>query len=278
MRFINFFVVIVCIVLFLSAFALDKGAALYLNSASLIFVLTGTIGASFLSYSFLRIKFATIVLINAYFKTLPSESSIVMALLDFSLKSRYEGLLSMENTVEEAQTPFLRDAMMMLVDGRTSEEIKDFMNIEMTFFRQRREQNERVFRAMAIAAPAFGLIGSVIGLMGMLSGIGDVGVIIRTIPIALTSTLYGILFNNFLFTPIAEKIHGRTQEELLLQKLIMSGTIAISNAQNPYALEKKLSSFLAPSVRMEIEREFKELRKQYMKVQWENKERPKERP
>jgi chemotaxis protein MotA len=262
--------------LFLSAFVLDKGAGLYLNSASLIFVLTGTIGASFLSYSFLRIKFATIVLINAYFKTLPSEGSIVMALLDFSLKSRYEGLLSMENTVEEAQIPFLRDAMMMLVDGRTSEEIKDFMNIEMTFFRQRREQNERVFRAMAITAPAFGLIGSVIGLMGMLSGIGDVGVIIRTIPIALTSTLYGILFNNFLFTPIAEKIHGRTQEELLLQKLIMSGTIAISNAQNPYALEKKLSSFLAPSVRTEIEREFKELRKQYMKVQWENKEKPKE--
>jgi chemotaxis protein MotA len=274
MRFINLVVVVICILLFLSAFVLDKGAELYWNSASLIFVLTGTIGAAFLSYSFLRIKFATTVLINAYFKTLPTESSIVMALLDFSLKSRYEGLLSMENTVEEAQTPFLRDAMMMLVDGRTSEEIKDFMNIEMTFFRQRREQNERVFRAMAITAPAFGLIGSVIGLMGMLAGIGDVGVIIKTIPIALTSTLYGILFNNFLFTPIAEKIHSRTQEELLLQKLIMSGTIAISNAQNPYALEKKLSSFLAPSVRAEIERNFKDIRKQYMKVQWENKERP----
>jgi chemotaxis protein MotA len=271
MRFINLLVVIICIVLFLSGFIFEKGAALYWNTASLIFVLTGTIGAAFLSYSFSRIKCATIVLINSYFRTLPSESSIVMALLDFSLKSRYEGLLSMENTIEEAQTPFLRNAMMMLVDGRTSEEVKDLMNIEMTFFRQRREQSERVFRAMAITAPAFGLIGSVIGLMGMLAGIGDVGVIIRTIPIALTATLYGILFNNFFFTPMAEKIHGRTQQELLLQKLIMSGAIAISNAQNPYVLEKKLGSFLTPSVRVEIEIKFKEIRKQYMKVQWENK-------
>jgi chemotaxis protein MotA len=272
MRFINIFVIIICILLFLSGFILEKGAGLYWNVNSLIFVLTGTIGAAFLSYSSSRIKFAIIVLINAYFRKLPTESSIVMALLDFSLKSRYEGLLSMEDTIDRAETPFLKDAMMMLVDGRTSEEIKDFMNIEMTFFRQRREHNERVFRAMAITAPAFGLIGSVIGLMGMLTGIGDVGVIIRTIPIALTSTLYGILFNNFLFTPIAEKIHSRTQEELLLQKLIMSGTIAISNAQNPYVLEKKLSSFLALSVRTQIEREFKDIRKQYMKVQWKDKE------
>ncbi len=271
MWFINVFVIIACIALFLSGFILDKGAALYWNVNSLIFVLTGTIGAAFLSYPSSRIKFAMTVLKNAYFKTLPSETSIVISLLDFSLQSRYEGLLSMEDTVEQASTPFLQDAMRMLVDGRTSEEIKDFMNIEMTFFRQRREHNERVFRAMAITAPAFGLIGSVIGLMGMLAGIGDVGVIIKTIPIALTSTLYGILFNNFLFTPIAEKIHARTQEELLLQKLIMSGTIAISNAQNPYVLEKKLSAFLAPSTRVEIEKNFKEIRKQYLKVQWENK-------
>ncbi|MBI3598009.1 MAG: MotA/TolQ/ExbB proton channel family protein [Nitrospirae bacterium] len=274
MRVINLLVIIVCVLLFLSGFILEKGAALYWNRASLIFVLSGTTGAAFISYSFSRIKFALIVVKNAYFKKLPTETRVVMSLLDFSLKSRYEGLLAMEDTIEKAATPFLQDAMRMLVDGRTGEEIKDFLNIEMTFFRQRREQNERVFRAMAITAPAFGLIGSVIGLMGMLVGIGDVGVIVRTIPVALTSTLYGILFNSFCLTPIAEKIHSCTQEELLLQKLIMSGAIAISNAQNPYVLEKKLSSFLAPSVRLEIERNFKEIRKQYLKVQWENKEQP----
>ena len=274
MRGINIVVVIICILLFLSGFILEKGADLYWNVNSLIFVLTGTIGAVFLSYPFLRIKYAVLVAKNAYFKKLPTESSIVISLLDFSLQSRYEGLLSLEDTVEKAMTPFLQDAMRMLVDGRTGEEIKDFLNIEMTFFRQRRELSERVFRAMAITAPAFGLIGSVIGLMGMLAGIGDIGVIIKTIPIALTSTLYGISFNNFLFTPIAEKIHTRTQEELFLLKLIMNGTIAISNAQNPYVLEKKLSSFLAPAVRLDLEKNFKEIRKQYLKVQWENKERP----
>ncbi|MEK7285804.1 MAG: MotA/TolQ/ExbB proton channel family protein [Nitrospirota bacterium] len=265
MGFINLLVVIFCIVIFLFGVVSEKGGSLYLNLNSLIFVLTGTIGAAFMSYPFMRIKYALIVAKNAYFAKIPSEQSIVTALLDFSLKSRYEGLLSLEDTVNTTASPFLRDAMSMLIDGRTGDEIKDFLNVEMTFFRQRREQSERVFREMSITAPAFGLIGSVIGLMGMLAGIGDVGVIIRTIPIALTATLYGILFNNFFFTPIAEKMHSRTQEELFLLKMIMSGTIAISNAQNPYVLEKKMSAFMSPSIRVEMEESFKDLRKQYLK-------------
>ncbi|MEK7747640.1 MAG: MotA/TolQ/ExbB proton channel family protein [Nitrospirota bacterium] len=261
----NILVVIICSVIFVLGVASEKGGSLYFNLNSLIFVVTGTVGAAYLSYPFIRIKYALVVAKNAYFSELPSEQEIVTSLLDFSLKSRYEGLLSLEDTVSQTTNPFLKDAMSMLVDGRTGDEIKDFLNIEMTFFRQRREQSERVFREMAITAPAFGLIGSVIGLMGMLAGIGDVGVIIRTIPIALTATLYGILFNNYLITPIAEKMHTRTQEELFLLKLIMSGTIAISNAQNPYVLEKKLSAFMSPSIRTEMEQSFKELRKQYLK-------------
>jgi chemotaxis protein MotA len=264
MGLINVVVIIICMALFVLGVQLEKGADLYLNLNSVIFVLTGTVGAVFMSYPFSRIKFAVTVAKNAYFAKISSGRDVVISLLDFSLKSRYEGLLSLEDTADRTQNPFLRDAMAMLVDGRTGEEIKDLLNTEMTFFRQRREQSERVFRQMAITAPSFGLIGSVIGLMGMLAGIGDVGVIIRTIPIALTSTLYGILLNSFLFTPIAEKIHTRTHEELFLLRLIMSGAIGISNAQNPYVLEKKLSTFLTPSVRVEMEKRFKDVRKQYL--------------
>ena len=102
-------------------------------------------------------------------------------------------------------------------------------------------------------APAFGVAGSVIGLIAMLSGIGDPDVIIKSIPVALTSTLYGIVLSNFFLIPMAENLHSKTQNELLTQKLITDGVIAIRYEQNPFRLIRKLESFLTPSARHEGE-------------------------
>ena len=83
----------------------------------------------------------------------------------------------------------------------------------------------------------------------MLGGIGDTSVILKAIPIALTSTLYGLIFANFFFLPFAATIKERTNQEILLQKIIMEGTIAISSELNPVILKTKLESFLTPSER-----------------------------
>jgi chemotaxis protein MotA len=119
----------------------------------------------------------------------------------------------------------------------------------MYFFKLRREDSERVLRTIADFCPAFGLIGSVVGLIAMLGGVGDTSVILRTIPIALTSTLYGLLLSNFFFLPFAATIKERTNHELLLQKIIMEGVIAIESEINPAILKIKLESFLTPSQR-----------------------------
>jgi chemotaxis protein MotA len=113
----------------------------------------------------------------------------------------------------------------------------------------RREETERVLRTLAEICPSFGLIGSVVGLMSMLAGVGDSSVILATIPVALTSTLYGVLFANFIFLPLAAHIQERTDREVLLQKIILEGVIAIGSDLHPRALENKLKSFLTPSDR-----------------------------
>ena len=113
----------------------------------------------------------------------------------------------------------------------------------------RREETERVLRTMAEVAPAFGLVGSVVGLIGMLAGVADTEVILATLPIALTSTLYGIILSNFFLIPFAENIRERTHQELFLQKIIMEGVIAIESEIKPRILERKLKSFLTPSSR-----------------------------
>jgi chemotaxis protein MotA len=119
----------------------------------------------------------------------------------------------------------------------------------MYFFKQRRDESERVLRVMADICPAIGLAGSVVGLIGMLSGVNDTGVVLATIPIALTSTLYGVILANFVFLPLAARIREVTDHELLLQKIIIEGVRAIQSELNPRVLEVKLKSFLTPSAR-----------------------------
>ena len=248
---------------FMASFLLAENSAIYYNLNAFVIVFFGVLGAMFISYPSRRIRSAFTVMVKTYSSKLPKEDDIVNALLDFALKSKYDGILSLEDETNRSSSLFLKDGLGMVVDGYSSDEIRDLLSTEMYFFKQRREQSERIFRGMAKTAPAFGLIGSVVGLMQMLSGIGDTSIIIRTIPIALLTTLYGVLMSNFIFTPVAESIAARTQAEILLGNVIINGLIAINNEQDTYKLEKKLCSFLSPSVRPKHEKSFKELRKQY---------------
>ena len=136
-----------------------------------------------------------------------------------------------------------------MVDAYPSHQIKDFLNTEMYYFKVRREESERVLRTMAEICPAFGMVGSVVGLISMLTGVGDSAVILATVPIALTSTLYGVVLANFFFLPFAASIRQRTNRELLLQKIITDAVLAIESEVNPRVLEMKLKSFLTPSSR-----------------------------
>jgi chemotaxis protein MotA len=174
---------------------------------------------------------------------------IVEILVDLSVKSRLKGLLSLEEDEGATSISFLRRALGFLVDGYKRDEIRDFLHTEMYYFRIRREESERVLRTMAEIAPAFGLVGSVVGLVSLLAGAGDTSVVLATVPIALTSTLYGVVLANFFFLPFATAIRQRTDRELLLQKIIADGVLAIESEVNPRVLEMKLKSFLTPSSR-----------------------------
>jgi chemotaxis protein MotA len=136
-----------------------------------------------------------------------------------------------------------------VVDNYSREQTTEILNTEMFFFKQRRDESERVLRVLADVCPAIGLAGSVVGLIGMLSGVNDTSVVLSTIPIALTSTLYGVLLANFVLLPMAARIREVTDHELLLQKIIIEGVRAIQSEQSPRVLEVKLKSFLTPSAR-----------------------------
>jgi chemotaxis protein MotA len=178
-----------------------------------------------------------------------SPDDIVEILVDLSVKQRLQGILSLQRDEGETTIVFLRQAIGFVVDGYSQAQIRESLNSEMFFFRMRREESCRVLQTMAEVAPAFGLVGSVVGLIGMLAGVGDSAVIMSMVPIALTSTLYGIVLANFFFLPFAANIRERTAQELMLHKIITEGVVAIAGDLHPRMLERKLKSFLTPSAR-----------------------------
>jgi len=266
----NVLMVILCVLVFAGSFLLGDNYELYLNSFGLMVVMSGTLGAMFLSYSSRDIWASFRVANNAYTASTPTADEIVDTLMDLSVRSRHKGVLALEDMEEQTSISFLKRALGMFVDGYSSEEMKDILYTEMYYFKQRRAQHERLFRHAARLAPAFGVAGSVIGLIAMLSGIGDPEVILQTIPVALTSTLYGIVLGNFIFTPIAENIHAKTTQELMLQKLINDGVLAIRGEQNTLRLATKLESFLTPAARPKNQETFDEIRERVRRLQVED--------
>lgn len=249
MRLKNLIGFALCALLFCLGFFINGNISLYFNLSGLLIVIGGTLAATLLSFKTEQLKIVMRVLWYSYKRTEMKETEIINILIDLSIRSRFEGILSLQRQENQTSILFLRRALGCLVDGYQAEQIRDVLNTEMYFFKLRREDSERVLRTIGNFFPSFGIIGSVVGLITMLGGIGDTSVILKAVPIALTSTLYGLIFANFFVLPFAANIKEKTNHELLLQKIIMEGVISIESEVNPLILKTKLESFLTPSER-----------------------------
>ncbi|WP_316900321.1 MotA/TolQ/ExbB proton channel family protein [Pseudodesulfovibrio indicus] len=245
----NLIGVVTSLAIFACSFLLTGAAGAYFNLAAFLVVISGLCAAMLISYPVKHVKNAFKVARNVYGNGRTSAEEIVNTLLDLSVKSKVDGLLSLERNANKATSSFMKNGLCLLVDNYKEEEIRECLNAEMAFFNLRRQQSERFFQTLARTAPAFGVAGSVIGLIGLLMGINDTAVILKNIPVAFISTLYGLILSHLIFSPIAENINYSTREELLNQKLVLEGIVAISKEQNSYKLERKLASFLSPSER-----------------------------
>lgn len=238
--------------IFFASFFAGGHAALFVNAVALTVVTCGTLGAVFLCYPAADLRAALSVVRNVYRHPPPTSAEIISALLEVAVYSRSNSagnIAALESMSEQSAVSFLKRALGLLIDPFKDEEVSAILHTEMFHFKQRRMQIERIFRQGAMFAPAFGVAGSVIGLINMLAGITNPDVILQSIPVALTSPLYGIVLANTVFFPLAESIHAKTQKELLAQMLITDGVMIIRRESNPRRLALKLESFLTPSAR-----------------------------
>ncbi len=244
MRQVQYFGISLCMALFAGSFLITGHGAAYFNAVAFIVVFSGTAGATLLSFPLSRLQAALESIRNIFAHPGLSREELKDRLLDLSVRSSCHGSACYEQIEKEEEAePFLKNAVSFLADNYPLQEIEEILGNQLNAYAFERRQNEKVFRHMAGLAPAFGIAGSVIGLIGMLMGIGDTDLILQQIPVALVSTLYGIVLSNFILTPVAESIAYDTNKTLLKQRMIFEGIKGVHIGTHPYKLARKLAPF-----------------------------------
>ncbi|MGQ9473673.1 MAG: motility protein A, partial [Candidatus Caldatribacteriaceae bacterium] len=189
---------------------------------------------------------------------LPSPQEIVGALVSLAEKARKEGLLALEEEAERVQDPFFQRGIQLVVDGTDPQLLKSILETELLFLQERHKEGRGIFEAMASFAPAFGLIGTLIGLVTMLVNLDDPKKVGPGMAVAMLTTLYGAIIANAFCLPVANKLKLRSGEEVLLKEVIIEGILSIQAGDNPRIVEEKLKSFFPPEVREALEKEGQE--------------------
>src|SRR5699024_7218316 len=164
--------------------------------------------------------------------------------IHLSDRARREGILSLENELEDVEDPFIKKGVLLAVDGVEPDVINDIMNAEITAVEDRHYRGRVIIEKAGEYAPAWGMIGTLVGLVLMLGSLDDPSTLGPNMAVALLTTLYGTVLANLVFIPMASKLENKTEEEIFVKQIIIEGIIGVQSGQNPRILEEKLSAFL----------------------------------
>ncbi|MGM0409711.1 MAG: motility protein A [Bacillota bacterium] len=218
---------------------------IFISLQSAMIVLGGTFGATMIKYSLEELKkIPALLKIVFNDKNMDSEDTIDI-LVDFAEKARREGLLALEQEAADLNDDFLQKGIQLVVDGTDPELVRSILETKLTFLEERHQKTQGVFNTMASLSPAFGMIGTLIGLIQMLTQLDDPSNIGSGMGVALITTLYGTILSNLLFTPMAGKLDIVSQEEVLMKEVMIEGILSIQAGENPRIVREKLTAFLA---------------------------------
>ena len=230
--------------------AIGSSLGYFIDVPSLLIVIGGGLAATMMSLPLKSIKNGPKVLKNAFFAKKNSNASLVAEVVRFGEIARREGILALENVMGEVNDAFLGRALQLAIDGSDPEVIAETLEAEMENLTSRHGRGKRLLELVGKYAPAFGMIGTLIGLVLMLNNMEDPAMIAPSMAVALLTTLYGAMLANMVALPLADKLQARTDEELARMGIVAEGIISIQSGDNPKVVEQKLQIFLAPAERV----------------------------
>ena len=180
-------------------------------------------------------------------------SSIISKIIELSNVARKEGLLSLEEAAGDLDDAFLQKGINLVVDGTDPELVRGIMETEIINIEGRHQKNITFWEDLGGMGPAWGMIGTLIGLVNMLQQMDDPSTIGPSMAVALLTTLYGSLLANWICSPVANKLNVNNSSEMAIKEVMIEGLLSIQAGENPRVIEEKLKSFLSPAEKEAME-------------------------
>ncbi len=241
--------------IFMSILTSGGSIGLYLNLPSFLMVIGGSFAAMTVANPLSRMLGIVKYLRHALRTPDWQEEKMISDLVSFSERARREGLLALEDNLDEVEDEFMRKGIQLVVDGTDPEVIKTILYSDLNQLQERHAVGIKIFDDWGKIAPAFGMIGTLAGLIAMLANIEDESSIGSGMALALITTMYGAIFANLVLIPIKSKLEDRDKDEVRVKEIILEGILSIQSGDNPRILLEKLVSFLPPKQRESIRQE-----------------------
>lgn len=181
-----------------------------------------------------------------------NEGEVINKIIDLANIARKEGLLQLETAADEIDDDFLKKGIMLIVDGTDQELVSSILETELECIEKRHNKKISFWDNLAAMGPAWGMIGTLIGLINMLKLLDDPSSIGPNMAVALITTMYGSLLANWISIPIATKLRANNRKEIAVKEIVCEGILSIQAGENPRVIEEKLKSFLAPADRNKL--------------------------
>ena len=230
----------------------------FADGASVFIVIGGTICALLVAYPMPKLLEGLKTIKYAFRKQEIDPTEVIKKINDLALSARKEGLLALEEIAQNMDDPFLQKGILLIVDGTDAELLRSILETEIAFVENRHKDNQKVWESMADLGPAWGMIGTLIGLIIMLGALSDPSTLGPKMAVALITTFYGSIIANFIASPIANKLKLNSSDEILHKQVMVEGLLSIQAGENPRVIEEKLKAFLSPGVRKTFDDQNKE--------------------
>jgi chemotaxis protein MotA len=186
---------------------------------------------------------------QCFLSKLPDPRQEIQRLVKLATIARRDGQLALEKSLADIKDPFLIRGLEMVIDGAPREKLEDALMLELGCIQDRHAMGKKIFDQLGASLPAFGMVGTLVGLIQMLGQLDDPSKIGAGMAVAMVTTFYGAFVANMVYLPLAGKLEARSKEETLLRELMIKGLTSLVDGEVPRAIETKLKAFLAPKHR-----------------------------
>ena len=227
---------------------MDGGSPLDLlaRPQAILLIFGGSMAATIITVSFKTLQKLPSILMQAMTQRKADAKESIDMLVKMADRARRDGLLALEEETKKIKDPFLQKGLMMVVDGVDSSQLREVLEITIEETKNRHKVGYGFFASAGGFAPTFGIIGTVMGLISVLQKLDDPSSFTKSIASAFLATLWGLLFANVIYLPIAGKLKARSEEEIHMRYLQLDGILAIQAGENPRVVREKLNAYLSP--------------------------------